>query len=98
MIKPMITWWILIIFLGSVLSNCFATLYIWKKHNIGRLFLTLLLNTSTTCVSSLVIFLVLAMGIENGFLCSCLATALMTMAILMPALNFMSSFVRYTIT
>ena len=99
MIKPMIPWWTLIIFLGSVISNFFATLYIWKEHNInGRLFLTLFLNTSTTSISSLVIFLVLAMGIENDFLCSCLATSLMTTAISTPVLNFMSGFVRYIIT
>ena len=91
----MASWWLLTVFLISGLTNLTAAIYVILQHSVKRsLFFIIFLNAITTSISSLVIFLVLVVDIENVFLCTCLVLALVITAISTPTLNAMAAQVR----
>ena len=91
----MASWWLSTVFLGSVLTNSATALYLVHKHSIKRsLFFIVLLNAIITAISSLVIFIVLVIDIQNPFLCSCLVLGLAMTSISTLTLNAMAAHVR----
>ena len=88
--------WLLILFLSSVLTNSATAWYVMHKHSIKRsLFFIIFLSAIVTSISSLVIFVVLAINVQNTFLCSCIAFGFCLSGISTVTLNAIAAHVRY---